>query len=81
MTQIGEIALWVALVLSVWGAGAAFIGGRTRRGDLVLSAERSVLVVANLSRHTQPVELDLTPDPCACEPPPPTVLIETLPTG
>lgn len=45
MIQIGEIALWVALVLSLWGAGAAFIGGRYRRGDLVLSAERSVLVV------------------------------------
>ncbi|MEX0911837.1 MAG: heme lyase CcmF/NrfE family subunit [Gemmatimonadota bacterium] len=45
MTQIGEIALWVALVLSVWGAGAAFIGGRTRRGDLALSGERSVVAV------------------------------------
>ena len=45
MTQIGEIALWVALVLSIWGAGAAFIGGRFRRGDVVLSAERSVIVV------------------------------------
>lgn len=43
MTQIGEIALWVALVLSVWGAGAAFIGGRSQRGDLVLSAERSIV--------------------------------------
>jgi len=45
VTQIGEIALWVALVLSIWGAGAAFIGGRSRRGDLVLSAERSVVAV------------------------------------
>ena len=45
MTQIGEIALWVALVLSVWGAGAAFIGGRIQRGDLALSGERSVLAV------------------------------------
>ncbi|CAN5687950.1 heme lyase CcmF/NrfE family subunit [soil metagenome] len=45
MTQIGEVALWIALVLSIWGAGAAFIGGRSRRGDLVLSGERSVLGV------------------------------------
>jgi cytochrome c-type biogenesis protein CcmF len=45
LTQIGEIALWVALVLSIWGAGAAFIGGKKQRGDLVLSAERSVLAV------------------------------------
>lgn len=48
MTQIGEIALWVALVLSVWGAGAAFVGGRSQRGDVVLSAERSVLAVFGL---------------------------------
>lgn len=48
MTQIGEIALWVALVLSAWGAGAAFVGGHTRRGDLVLSAERSLLAVFGL---------------------------------
>ena len=45
MTQIGEVALWVALVVSVWGAVSAFSGGRLRRGDVVLSAERSVLVV------------------------------------
>jgi cytochrome c-type biogenesis protein CcmF len=45
VTQIGEVALWIALVLSIWGAGAAFIGGRTRRGELVLSAERSILGV------------------------------------
>ncbi len=45
MTQLGEVALWVALVLSVWGAGAGFVGGRARRGDLVLSAERSVYAV------------------------------------
>ncbi|MEX2581663.1 MAG: heme lyase CcmF/NrfE family subunit [Gemmatimonadota bacterium] len=45
MTQIGEIALWVALVLSIWGAGAAFVGGRTKRGDIALSGERTVIVV------------------------------------
>jgi cytochrome c-type biogenesis protein CcmF len=45
VTQIGEVALWIALILSAWGVGAAFIGGRVRRGDLVLSAERSVVVV------------------------------------
>jgi cytochrome c-type biogenesis protein CcmF len=45
VTQIGEIALWVALLLALWGAASAFIGGRTRRGDLVLSAERAVVAV------------------------------------
>ena len=48
MTQIGEIALWIALVLAIWGTGAAFIGGRSKRGDLILSAERTVLVVFGL---------------------------------
>ena len=48
MIQIGEIALWVALVLAIWGAGAAFIGARLRRGDLALSGERSVVVVFGL---------------------------------
>ena len=45
MTQIGEVALWVALAVSVWGGIAAFAGGQMRRGDLILSAERGVLVV------------------------------------
>ncbi|HEX6926196.1 MAG TPA: heme lyase CcmF/NrfE family subunit [Longimicrobiaceae bacterium] len=45
MTQIGGVALWIALALAIWGAGAAFLGGRVRRGDLVLSAERSVYAV------------------------------------
>ena len=48
MTQIGEVALWVALALSVWGVGSAFVGGYSRRGDLVLSAERTVLAVFGL---------------------------------
>ena len=45
MTQIGGVALWVALALGLWGSWAAFTGGRLRRGDLVLSAERSVYAV------------------------------------
>lgn len=48
MTQIGEIALWLALLLSVWGAALGFVGGRRGRGDLVLSAERSVWAVFGL---------------------------------
>ena len=42
MTQIGEVALWIALLLAGWGAIAAFVGGRVGRGDLVLSAEKAV---------------------------------------
>ena len=48
MTQIGGVALWIALALGVWGAGAAFSGARLRRGDLVLSAERSVYAILAL---------------------------------
>ncbi len=42
MTQIGEVALWIALLLALWGTAAAFVGGKVGRGDLVLSAERSI---------------------------------------
>jgi cytochrome c-type biogenesis protein CcmF len=45
VTALGELALWIALPISVWGLTLAFIGGKTDRGDLVLSAERSVYVV------------------------------------
>ncbi len=45
MTQLGEVALWVALLLAGWGALLGFTGGRKGRGDLVLSAERSVFAV------------------------------------
>jgi cytochrome c-type biogenesis protein CcmF len=48
VTAIGEVALWIAVLLSAWGAGAAFVGGRAGRGDLVLSAERTVYVVWGL---------------------------------
>ena len=48
MTGIGEVALWVALLVSVWGMGMAFVGGRAGRGDLVLAGERSVVAVFGL---------------------------------
>ncbi|HYJ78472.1 MAG TPA: cytochrome c biogenesis protein CcsA, partial [Longimicrobiaceae bacterium] len=48
MTQIGEVALWLALLVAAWGATLAFVGGRRGRGDLVLSAERSVYAVLGL---------------------------------
>jgi cytochrome c-type biogenesis protein CcmF len=41
VTQIGEIALWVALLLTVWGSALGFIGGRRGRGDPVLSSQRA----------------------------------------
>ncbi len=45
MIILGELALWVALPVSVWGLVLAFLGGRRGRGDLVLSGERSVYAV------------------------------------
>ena len=48
ITSIGEVALWVALLLAGWGATLGFVGGRRGRGDLVLSAERAVYAVFGL---------------------------------
>lgn len=45
MTVLGEFALWIALPVGLWGAVLGFVGGRAQRGDLVLSAERSVYAV------------------------------------
>ncbi len=42
MTILGEFALWAALPVAAWGMVMGFLGGRNQRGDLVLSAERSV---------------------------------------
>ena len=45
MTILGEFALWTALPVAVWGMALGFMGGRTQRGDLVLSAERGIYAV------------------------------------
>ena len=45
---LGEVALWIALPISVWGCALAFLGGRWSRGDLVLSGERSTYAVTAL---------------------------------
>jgi cytochrome c-type biogenesis protein CcmF len=42
MTVIGEVALWMTLPIALWGTVLAFAGGKLQRGELVLSAERSV---------------------------------------
>ena len=48
MTLLGEFALWISLPLALWGVVVGFAGGRTQRGDLVLSAERSIYAVSLL---------------------------------
>ncbi len=45
MNILGELALWIALPVSLWGMVLGFAGGRKQRGDLTLSAERSVYAV------------------------------------
>jgi cytochrome c-type biogenesis protein CcmF len=45
---IGEFALWIALPVAFWGTAMGFLGGRSQRGDLVLSAERSIHAVTLL---------------------------------
>ncbi len=48
MTVLGEIALWIALPVSLWGTVVSFAGGRTGRTELVLSGERAVYVLTLL---------------------------------
>jgi cytochrome c-type biogenesis protein CcmF len=45
VTALGEFALWIALPVSFWGMAMGFVGGYQKRGDLTLSAERSVYLV------------------------------------
>jgi cytochrome c-type biogenesis protein CcmF len=48
MTLLGEFALWISLPVAAWGMILGYAGGRTQRGDLVLSAERSIYAVFGL---------------------------------
>jgi len=48
VTILGEFALWISLPVAVWGVVLGFAGGRSQRGDLVLSAERSIYAVFGL---------------------------------
>jgi cytochrome c biogenesis factor len=42
VTLVGELALWVALLMAAWGAIVSFAGGSSARAELVASGERSV---------------------------------------
>src|SRR6267378_4438693 len=42
MTLLGTLALWIALLLGIWGAIAGFAGGRAGRPDLQQSARHAV---------------------------------------
>src|SRR5438128_3647904 len=45
MTLLGTLALWMALLLGVWGAIAGFAGGRAGRPDLQQSARHAVFAM------------------------------------
>jgi cytochrome c biogenesis factor len=45
---VGELALWVALFLSVWGSAASFIGAKLVRPELVTSGRRAVVAAAGM---------------------------------
>ena len=42
MILVGELALWVALLMAAWGAIVSFAGGRADRPELIASGERAV---------------------------------------
>jgi cytochrome c-type biogenesis protein CcmF len=48
VTDLGNIALWIALLIGCWGSAVAFAGGRTGRADLAASGERAVYVMWGL---------------------------------
>src|SRR5438105_4699335 len=45
MTVLGNLAVWLALLVGVWGALAGFVGGRQARPDLAQSARRAVFAM------------------------------------
>lgn len=42
MILVGELSLWIALLMCAWSATLSFAGGRLRREDLVASGERGL---------------------------------------
>ena len=41
MIVVGELSLWIALLMAVWAATVSFAGGKLRRDELILSGERA----------------------------------------
>ena len=42
MILVGELSLWVALLMAVWAATVSFAGGIQQRADLIESGERAI---------------------------------------
>ncbi len=45
MILVGELSLWIALLMAAWAATVSFAGGLQQRRDLVLSGERAMYAV------------------------------------
>src|SRR6266487_4043216 len=45
MTLLGSLALWLALLVAIWGALAGFVGGLKGRPDLARSARHAVFAL------------------------------------
>ena len=48
MILVGELALWVALLMAAWCATISYAGGRTGRADLIASGERAAYATCAL---------------------------------
>ncbi len=46
MTLVGELSLWIALLMGVWAVTLSFAGGWMRREDLIISGERGLYATA-----------------------------------
>ncbi len=66
MILVGELSLWVALLMAVWAALVSFAGGMQCRSDLIASGERGIhaalamLLLASLGLWTALVDHDLS---------------------
>jgi cytochrome c-type biogenesis protein CcmF len=49
MTILGQLALWMALLVGAWGTFVGFYGGLTRRYELIASARRATYVLCGLA--------------------------------
>ena len=46
MILVGELSLWIALLLAIWAATVSYVGGTGKRDDLILSGERAAYASA-----------------------------------
>src|SRR5689334_788670 len=66
MILVGELSLWVALLMAAWSATVSFAGGQLRRADLVESGERAMyatlamVVLASLGLWTALITHDFS---------------------